>query len=1062
MNFAVYRSSAGSGKTYTLVKEYLAIVLKKPSSFRGILAITFTNKAANEMRERIIRSLTELAAPLKYSHSATIKYMLPDLEHATGLDADRLTANASEALVLILHNYQDFSVSTIDSFIHRVVRTFAFDLRLPLNFEVEVDEKTMVSQAVDLLMSRVGIDDAPTKALTGFTTSRISDEKSWDIEKILQGFSRHLLRDDIVEYLPLLKEVDTAAILKVSTKLADSCRRFENEVVSQASALKSLWERNGIGAQDLYYGKTGIWGYIDRLSGGNLSKPEPSDRVKNILGEDTWYAEKKTDASKKAIIDSLKPQMIDMADKLITYIEGGLPRYMLYGILKRNIHPLAVLKELLKVMDQIRETDGVIHISEFDKRIAMVVDNEPVPFIYERLGEKYNHFLVDEFQDTSVLEWQNILPLIENALSVNNFSMVVGDPKQAIYRFKGGEVEQLVKLPEIHRKGKRPEIDAREMALKRNYEARGLDKNFRSREEIIKFNNEFYAYAASLLPDHLKGIYLDCQQKIPESKPGGEVRISFIDTEGKKDERETIYLDHIFDRIKELQDNSGYDLSDIAILCRSNKEASKIARSLLVNGIEVISAESLLLASSPEVIFLVASLDHIADERNQQAVSTMITYLARRIGPQAAGKLLGECFRQENTDGRSFIMSHFREILEKQEISYDPVKLRQMGLYERTEELVRLFSMNNRPDPYVLFFLDVVHEFARNRRYTPGEFTTFWRENNDKYSIVVPEGLDAVRVMTIHKAKGLEFPVVIYPFANDKVDVSRDQRWVHIDDPELDGLKTALLPMLESLNHTAFADLLGEEKDMAKLDLLNILYVATTRSTERLFLICDKPSAAHTEIKNIPALLRSFLEHKMIWDDSLSEYSFGSTEKLPGPERSPDTALQLSLMISGDWRQNIILSAHAADYWDLDDDSRNIEWGNLVHRILSGVNTADDLEPLIAREAIQGNVSGAGAKALYKRLKEVLDGEEIRPFFEGNYEVRNEAAIMTREGEEYRPDRLMFDEGKAIVIDYKTGKMEEKHIRQIERYGLLLNDMGFHDVRKYLLYLGDDHSLVKV
>lgn len=1061
MSFTVYRSSAGSGKTYTLVKEYLGIVLKDPAAFRSILAITFTNKAANEMRDRILRGLIEISDPSGHGETNAVKHMLPELVKTCGLEQGVIIKNAGIVLTQILHNYQDFSVSTIDSFIHRIIRTFAFDLHLPLNFEVEVDEGAMVSQAVDMLLSRVGVDEAPTKALSGFTEARISDEKSWNIEGALKTFSKRLLKDDIVNFLPALKSMDTFEILKVIKVLTAFRREFESELSKQAGQLISFWDAKGIDGKDLYFGKSGIYGYVDKLHKKNFKSYTPGSRVINTLGEDKWYADS-LDAGKKTLIDSWKSEMVDMVGAITTYIDENRERYEFYNILKKNIFQLAVLNEILKVMDQIRENDGIIHISEFDKRISKVVNNEPIPFIYERLGEKYRHFLIDEFQDTSILEWQNILPLIENSLSEDHFNMVVGDAKQAIYRFKGGEVEQLVTLPEIFRKEQSPEMEARENMLKRNYNARKLNYNFRSREAIIKFNNDFYEFSAGLLPESLRLIYADSKQEMPVKNPGGEVHITFLDLEGKKEENEPAYLENILQKVNDLKEIKSYAYNDIAILCRSNAEASKIARNLLLNGVAVVSAESLLLSSSPEVNFLVSCLDYIANKDDKLAMAAILSYVAAEAEKHKLNEILQSCLLQPDDTSAEGGNTGLEEFFRIRKIAFNADALRQMGLYERLETLIRIFSLSTTPEPYIIFFLDAVYEYSMNKRFIPEDFTIFWKENNHRYSIVVPEGLDAVKVMTIHKAKGLEFPVVIYPFANDKVDVRREQKWVHIDDERIPGLKTALLPVLKNLENTRYADIYTKEWEKTQLDLLNIFYVATTRPTERLFIICDLPSESAGEIKDIPGLIRAFLEDRQLWDDQMTEYSLGDPEPLPLKTKKPASVAHPELFISGNWRKNILLSGHAAEYWDLDDDSRNLEWGNLVHRILSGINTVSDLGPAIVAEVNAGNIQAGKAQELKMLLEGILSQEEIKPFFDGNYQLKNEAGILRPGGGEYRPDRLMIKEKQTIVLDYKTGKKDSKHIRQLEQYAALLMEMGYTEVEKYLLYIEEAFILEKI
>jgi len=1061
MSFTVYRSSAGSGKTYTLVKEYLRIVLQRPSDYSSILAITFTNKAANEMRDRIVSYLKDISDPATHSESVAVKQMLPELEARTGIKSEKLVENADQVLKSILHNYQDFSVGTIDSFIHRIIRTFAFDLHLPLNFEVEVDAKAMVAMAVDLLLSKVGVEDVPTRVLKKYTESRILDEKNWDIEKDLTAFANQLMKDDINEFLPLLHMMKTEAILDTSNVLIRHIRSFEKEAERQAFALEKLWNENGIEMADLSRGRSGIYGFVHRLATGDFSNLKVNSYVSATLGEDKWCSGKATSET-IALIDSLKGQMLLMAGELVNHIETGEATYIFYKLLKRNIFNLAILNEIEEVIDQIRIAEGIIHISEFDKRIADVVNNEPVPFIYERLGERYKHFLIDEFQDTSVLEWQNILPLIENALATGQFNMIVGDTKQAIYRFKGGEVDQLALLPKIYKRGNSPEMISMESQLEHFYTKENLKYNFRSRKEIIEFNNDLYSYLSGKLPEELKTFYDECEQEQMKEKAGGEVRISFIDEEGKNEVKEPFYFDSIRSYVKEMTEEKGYAYSDIAILCRSNNHASKIARDLLIHGIEVISAESLLLSSSPEVNFLVFCLDFISNSEDKVARAGIINYLSNKETEINLQEILKKCLPDKHTPGEGHSLKNLYNYFKSLGITFLADELNQMGLYERLESLIRMFDLNASPDPYVIFFMDAVFDYSRDKKLLPEDFTSYWRDQNKKYSIVVPEGMNAVSVMTIHKAKGLEFPVVIYPFANSEVNISKDKKWIVVDDADLPGLHAALLPLTNDLCKTTYAGIHAEEKNKALLDMINILYVATTRPTERLLLICDRAMVKNDNMLNIPSVLKSFLEDKGLWEETENLYQFGKSEVLPAGATEKNEVLTPVSFISGDWRKNILLSGHAAEYWDLEDEGRNREWGNLIHNILSGIVTVDDLESALEAEMAQGNILVSEAPKINELLQDILHKPDLKHFYDGSFEVRNESAIMTKAGREYRPDRLMIKDNMAIVLDYKTGMEDPSHIRQLETYGHLMEEMGYSGIERYLLYIDDSCRLVKV
>lgn len=1034
--------------------EYLGIVLHDPWAFRNILAITFTNKAANEMRERILQSLAHISEPEQHPDSGAVKYMLPDLVKETGLSRERIQDRAGQVLENILHNYQDFAVGTIDSFIHRVVRSFSFDLDLPQNFELELDESNLVGMAVSLLLGRVGPDKTITRILSRYTEDRIDEEKNWDIENDLRNFSRKLLKDEIVEYLPGLHAMNAEDLLQVSKKLNAFCRNFEKELSSRANELLSLWEQHGLEEQDFSRGKTGVYSYIKRLANKDFSKLDQNSYVDTTLGEDKWCSGKVTEENRQ-IIETHKSRMIDAVSQIIEYKDEHKADYILFGLLKRSIFHLAVLSEIEKVINQIRESDGIVHISEMDKRVADVVNKEAVPFIYERLGERYKHFLIDEFQDTSVLEWQNILPLVENSLAEAHFNMIVGDAKQAIYRFKGGEVEQLVRLPEIYKKDGSESMLSREMQLKRHYEDRSLENNFRSREGIIGFNNALYTFLGENTSGLIREIYRDVKQENPAPKPGGEVLINMIETEGNKADREPVHLQKVRDIIEDLCQTKAYALSDIVVLCRSNKEASLVAADLLLQGTPVISSESLLLSSSPEVNFLISCLDYIEQASDAIAITGIISYLNRQDPRTALHAAL-----KAGQDESASTEARLKEYLDEKGISLKRHLLKNMGLYERLEALIRIFGLN-KPDPYITFFLDQAYSYSMNPRLVPEEFTSFWREKRNELSIIVPEGMNAVSVMTIHKAKGLEFPVVIYPFANSEVKLRGRQKWVHLEHEDLPELKTALLPMVDSLSDTAFDWRLEEEKEMERLDNLNMLYVATTRPTDRLYLLCDKPKNTD-KMNSFPKMLRAYLEHLEVWEEDKEEYRFGDPPPSPGHREKQEVGLRPEQFISSDWRENVLLSGHAEENWDLEEDARNLEWGTLVHRILAGVRERDQISGAVKAAVSSGKISSGKGQELEDLLSKIISDEKICEFFDGNYRVLNEAAIMQKGGREYRPDRVMLKDAKAVVLDYKTGKPEPEHRKQLENYAGLLMEMGYQEVEKYLLYIETDYILEKI
>jgi len=510
-NFVVYKSSAGSGKTHTLVKEYLKLVIIQPSQYRSILAITFTNKAANEMKQRILNNLKEIADFGNYSQSASVKYMLTDLITETGLDKNLIAERASSILQSILHNYSDFAITTIDSFIHGIIRSFAFDLKLPVNFEVEMDTDDLIEKVIDLLLSKVGIEEDLTKILVDFTKSKTDDEKSWNIDRELKVFAKFLLNEDSQAHIQKLKNLTLKDFSNIYKKIKQSVSYFEETLKREAKSALDLISLKGISEAAFYRGKTGISSFFQYIVSNRFDKLQPNSYVLRTIEEDKWYSAKASQDEIKAISE-IKDYLVGHYNNIIRFTEQHYNRYIILNQIKRNLYPMALLNEIEKVIDDYKAENNILLISEFNKKIAEIVLNEPVPFIYERTGEKYKHFLIDEFQDTSELQWLNLIPLLDNSLAEGNLIMIVGDGKQAIYRWRNGDVEQFARLPEIYKDKDTPLHQQREMNFKRQYDENILRKNYRSKNQIVRFNNEFFSFISQKLSETHKDIYKDIIQ----------------------------------------------------------------------------------------------------------------------------------------------------------------------------------------------------------------------------------------------------------------------------------------------------------------------------------------------------------------------------------------------------------------------------------------------------------------------------------------------------------------------------------------------------------------------
>ncbi len=1032
MSFTVYRSSAGSGKTFTLVKEYVKIILLEPGDFRHVLAITFTNKAANEMKERVLQALKELAKG-EQSADHTVKGTLaPLLAVETGLAPHEIETNAAKALEMILHNYADFAIGTIDSFSHKIIRTFAHDFGLPVNFNVELDADELLSSAVDLLLDRVGSDEALTKLLVKFLETRMEEDKGWDISSILTGFAKLLLDEEGMGQIGRLKLLTLDQFRVIAENLHADIRLFEKKITIIAREGAVILKGSGLVAADFFQGERGIWKYFANLAAGNIDKLEPNSYVITTVEEDKWFSGKASSANRDTI-STIKPGLLDVYEKLRNEMELHRQDYSLRKLLAKTIYPLAVLNEIEKVLSDFKRQNNLVHISEFNARIAGIVMNEPVPFIYERLGEKFQHILIDEFQDTSALQWMNFIPLVENALAGGHFNLVVGDGKQAIYRWRGGEVDQFNALPGIRGSETSDILKQREEALQRNFLQVNLEQNFRSKAEIVSFNNRFFrAIANSVLSDGKEKIYEGLEQSFDPKKTGGYVSLEFLEGDEHDMNYEMTTLTRILGIIGEAQKDN-FSLRDVAILCRSNKNASAIARFLLEQGLDVISAESLLLYNSSRVRFLIAYLRFLFEPRNDIVIAEIRLFMQR-----------------------SAIVADEKWEHTREEFTMLPV-------YDLCEALIRYYRLNTPADPYLRFFLDAVLKFTSKVSSNAMEFLVWWEKNRQKLSIQVPQELNAVRVMTIHKAKGLQFPVVILPFAREARKNTKTYLWVDLGNNIAPGLETAILRSDKEMEATAFKSNFTDERQKSMLDLVNVLYVSLTRAEERLYILSGNPARNQEEINSLPGFFKLFLQQEGAWADELAEYAFGDkTVHVPKIMRQDTPMVVQQEVISTDWRQKNEIRTRAPRNWDVEDPVQQSQWGEKIHAMLSWVKTGRDIPFALDKAALKGLILNSERENIEKLLWSVISDPMLTRLFSDQVKVRTEAEILLPGGTFYRPDRVVFDDDRVTILDYKSGKPNAKHGAQLTEYAGYIEEMGYKNIHKALVYLEPEVRVVAV
>ncbi|UOQ64525.1 UvrD-helicase domain-containing protein [Hymenobacter volaticus] len=542
--FRIYSSSAGSGKTYQLTKEYLKLALgdEDPGYFKRILAITFTNDAAGEMKARIIGSLRQFAYPQDDEADTLLAEVAAELAEEgkmprfTTTDEDRqqeVRRRAQATFRLVLYHYADFAVSTIDSFVQRIVTAFTRELGLPATFEVELDTEAVLQTAVAALLEKVNRDPNSkllARTLSEYALSRAEEGKSWNnLAGELVEFGGFLFNETVHEAVAQLQTLTLQDFRRLHETLRKRQEQIEGEFRTVGEQATAALAAANVTETDLYQGRSGIFGYVSKWEERLLPEKEVNSYVRATVEQEKWYSGKvKTEADRQRV-DGVKAALLTAYEQFERLRASVLPDYLLLSAMQPYLFHASLLSELNKIVDQVSRERNIVLISEFNRRIASIVLTEPVPFLYERLGERYNHLLIDEFQDTSVLQWNNLLPLVENAVATDNLSLAVGDAKQAIYRWRGGEMEQILRLHQgqteaLVNRATNPEMQdllrERYVTLDQTLEPASLNVNYRSAAEIVGFNNDFFSHIRQMhtafpLVQDLFGA--EFQQTVPQS-----------------------------------------------------------------------------------------------------------------------------------------------------------------------------------------------------------------------------------------------------------------------------------------------------------------------------------------------------------------------------------------------------------------------------------------------------------------------------------------------------------------------------------------------------------------
>lgn len=1008
------------------------------------------------MKTRIVSSLVSLTQPAD-SWPSNIRTLIEPVKQEGKFDDEFIRRQAIRVVSLVLHNYSELAASTIDSFMQRVIRTFSADLNLPQNYEVELEVDLLRKRAVDRLIDQAGSDKELTTLLVHYLETKTEGDKSWRIEKEIDKMAESLFREDGLRQRDALIAMDLASYREYYGKIIAWLEHFENSGIKLGEqALKAISDA-GLEFDDFSYGKSGAPGYFIKLARGQIGElADPPKRIVNAVNDGQWTSKSKGKLINDKI-ESIAPKLIEIYNQSRTLVAGAITRYKTLRLLLSNLYPLAVLGSVGRILDEIREEERILPISEFNRIIAGVTQTETIPYIYERLGEKFHHLMIDEFQDTSVLQWQNLLPLVENALAENHLNLVVGDAKQAIYRWRNGEVGQFIALPKLY--GDQTPVNwLREQALISQFEEFTLPVNWRSHKAIVEFNNHFFRHISNRLEDPYKSVYDELDQKNNPVKEEGLVQVEFF---GPEQDAADLMLERLPRLISELT-ASGFNLRDITILCRTNKQGSTVANMLLESGIRVISSESLLLGFADTVRLVVSMMRIIADAGDQLAYPEALALLSRKgvLGTRSLHELIIEIQTTEdsNLKLKRFSIQAFEELLQQRGILFSRNRLQHLPLYDLAEEVISLLQISPRQDIYLQFFLNELHKLVNSRHFELKDLPDWWTEKGSAVSVIFPESLDAVKVMTIHKSKGLEFPVVIYPFVTSAQTFTVDNVWVPFEDPLLPNLKTARLPV-QSLGGTTYEHIKTEETNKSLLDLVNLLYVAFTRAEERLYVLTELSDPKDTEKNTIPSFIYDFIssvDPDYMFSDEVP-WRFKQSVETPHMRAGNGLADFYQLnegKSSGRWQHKLITTSRRHGPWYGSEVETAIRFGILLHEVLASVQSADDLSGVLLNLRLTGELTEADEQRMIDAVNRVINHPEMHDFFSGSHEIITEPEILLPNGESYRPDRILVGRDQIIVAEFKTGTPHESHKKQLLHYMKLLRSMYPLNVSGKLVYTG--------
>ncbi|MFP4023686.1 MAG: UvrD-helicase domain-containing protein [Thiohalospira sp.] len=1068
----IYKASAGSGKTFRLTAEYLKILFSNQWNYKRILAVTFTNKATAEMKSRIIRELYKLS---KKEPSPYLEIIKNDLS----IPEETIQQKAKHSLSLLLHDYSKFSVSTIDKFFQKIIRSFTHEVGIQPGYSVELNQPEILSLVVDKLLMDIGENKALRELTSSLAENKIEQGKTWDFKKDILNLAREIFKEEFKAFdIQLTKKFGDKNFVKdYIAQLQTIKARFENQLKKLAKEALALIEANGLATEDFKYNNSSVPNYFNKIIHQNVFELK-SRTLKGTESYSEWIT--KTSTKKETLEHVLDNGLFKLFREMVSYHQNNEEEYLTTIEILKFIHTLGILTDISAKLHRHCEEQNIFLISDASKLLQAIIDNNDTPFIYEKAGSIYRFFMMDEFQDTSKIQWENFKPLIGNSLAQGSPNLVVGDVKQSIYRWRNSDWKILSEKIEQDFTQYQPRVIT-------------LNNNWRSKKNIIDFNNSVFYYSSNILQQHfnqefeqasssenpyqhkITEAYHDIIQHTPaNNKDGGYIYHAFIDEKEEKSKEEEI-ISQVIHKIELLQDK-GYALKDIAVLVRKKDEGQKIANALIdyknnhssEYRYDFISNDSLFISNASVTRFILAVLEYLLnDEDAINGAFLAYEYHQYLKNEEADSRRLHHLLKNNTTEHKGIPAGSIFPV----GFSESAEQLKQLPVYELIDKIIKIFTLNEVKSelPYLKAFMDMVLEFSKTKTADIHSFINWWNDEGIKKTLSVSENQDAIRIITIHSAKGLEFKNVIIPFCNWSLDHDSRQNnilWCKTDTTPFNQLEIIPVQYSQKLLNTVFREHYLDEKFHVFVDNLNLLYVAFTRAKENLFVF--SPADKKDTIKDVGSLLKFTYQNYQNYSkegEQLIElnqkteegnfFEYGTLEQTVQKENIYNE-IKIESYESYDIKNKLRLKLHDHSFFTGKESGtfQRVNHGKVMHEIFEYIQTESDIPNALERLLFEGKISNSEKEEINRQIHEVLKNSQIKDWFSNHWDVKTEAEIILPGGKKARPDRVIYNQEKTVVIDYKFGEQEEeKHKKQVKSYMEMLQKMGNTNVEGYLWYV---------